>query len=318
MTDLIEEQAVEPEVMGAPIGEFPGEEPEIASDPLDAVIPDGAEGVPEKFYGKTVRDLADSYRNLESFLGVPPEAREQMLGAGSPLPLQGVGSPLPPDQEFSGRGSSFEMTGRGLPAPDVEQRVLELAQGHYADAYQLEVARRVADGLMDEGEALPGALEQALQQQAIKRGQEDFLRRRDEEMLLQPLMAQLAPQAIGRDVSAVLSAAPVHGISPEELTAQISAAGIPVQEWLHADPWQKEQFIGVAARQLAYDKFVRGEVAPPTATPRAPRQQPPASPGTHGAGGGSRYDAATEAQIKAVSTRFGFTRDEAVETLGLD
>lgn len=245
-------------------------------------VPDA---LPEKFRGKSVDEIVDMYRNLEADYG----RKGQLLG------------------KYQQRLSQLEAPEADAPEDDP---ALQAQAVRCQPAAEAEYQRLLALGMPESEDTQTQAWSFAMQQdsylqQAIAQGVQ---------AQLLPLTQAMAPGVFGVDVQTVLHAAPVQGVSADELVAQISQAGIPAHEWATADPRQKSAFIVAAAKQLAYDKLASGQLAPTALNPVAPAQPAPGLLNyQHGAPG--MADPAFAAQVQHLADTMGLSRDAAEEVL---
>lgn len=231
--------------------------------------------LPEKYRGKSTAEIARMHQNLERFLGIPAAERQ--------LAMQQAG--IIADAEALVTGDET----KNLVIDDAAvTRQQPIAQQRYGEIMQREKARlealgyensKVAQELQQQQESFSAAAWSYAQQQdsylqsAIQQGIQSALGE-----LLPIITPAIGDKLYADDVASYFQSVPVHGVTADEVTTEISRAGINPLEWRKADNTVKAAFIDRATKEIFYAKSLRNQTATAAASSvKAPAQTAPAS-----------------------------------------
>ncbi len=300
---VTEEPVVEPEPDVEP---EPTETPEPEPEPTPA--PDDDEGIPEKFRGKSRREIAEAYTHVERVLGLPPDLRAGGLAA------LGFETEAPKEPEPEAKEPEID--------PEM-QELLPLYLTEYDKVTQQEKRALKRMGYSDEEVAAQlkeSEAERAELASASAQAQANYFKGQVDQRIgttVEPLYAELGETFISKDVDAVLAAnPPVKGITADEVKAEIGKLGISAREWRETDANVKANLIYNGARLLAYNKFAAAPDPPP---PPEPEIEPQA-PVPVGTGGAGSTKAVVSAAVKQAAHDLmgqvnGLTEQEAIDTI---
>lgn len=238
------------------VTEVPDEEATVEEGALQeeaASVPD--EELPEKFRGKSAAEIASMYQHLEHFLGIPADARQNAL--------QQAGIIESAESAATAEVPEVDETTQNRQQPIAKQRFSEMVQQEKTRLEALGYdAEKVTAELQSKREQLSaGAWSYAAQQDsylqsAIKQGIQSALGE-----LLPMITPAIGEQLYSADVANYFQSVPVHGVTAEEVTAEISRAGINPLEWRKAESSVKAAFIDRATKEIFYAKSLHSPAA---------------------------------------------------------
>lgn len=246
-------------------------ETEAAKPADEAALP--AEQLPEKFRGKSAAEIASMYQHLERFLGLPAAERQsamQQVGIIAPADAApGVGS----------EAAAIDDSTLTRQQPIAKQRFSEMVQ---QEKVRLEALGYAADKVTAELESKREQLsasawsyaeqQDSYLQSAIQQGIQSVLGD-----LLPMITPAIGDKLYSADVASYFQSVPVHGVTADEVTAEISRAGINPLEWRKADAGVKAAFIDRATKEVFYAKSLRRQAAMAAQAVKAPAQAAPAT-----------------------------------------
>jgi hypothetical protein len=252
-----EETLAEADAELNPVGETEEEEA------TEEEAPTVDESIPEKFRGKTPAQIIEMYRALESNEG----RLAQELGE-TRKKVDELATTRPAEQEEN--------------VDPIRAIATEIYSKKVSRELRLESARA---GYPVTVEDLQPAVIMAHWEDAQEDAKEKYESRQQNSVIQQ----QIAPTIFNRDVSAILAANPIIGVTTDDLVASMVSYGVNPQEWERTPLAQRSEIVLNVAKGMAYDRLSRGEVTVPGYAPEVPvTEEVPLQPGKAKAPAGKR------------------------------